>query len=155
MSDDNIFPFGFDEEELREELARRAKALRPRDIESAQIDVPFVQLGIVDLQSRITSKLTGLVEAQSRTSVKVARRSLIISGLSLLIVIVALYISISSNISNSRWEQNQLNVLNQILTAQKDTNKSLADLNKLMVEHRPFKDLDRLDDLKKTRKKTR
>ena len=45
--------------------------------------------------------------------------------------------------------------LNQILTAQKDTNKSLADLNKLMVEHRPFKDLDRLDDLKKTRKKTR
>ena len=67
MSDDNIFPFGFDEEELREELARRAKALRPRDIESAQIDVPFVQLGIVDLQSRITSKLTGLVEAQSRS----------------------------------------------------------------------------------------
>jgi len=108
MTEEKIFPFDFDDKELNEELRKQAKSLRSRGAESAQIDIPFIQLGIVELQSRITSKLNGIVETQNKASSNFARKSLLISGLSFTIAIAALCVSILLSISSSRFEEIKL-----------------------------------------------
>jgi len=155
MSDQKVFPFDYQDIELKEELKKLCASLRQRDSSSAQVDVPFVQLGIVELQSRDTLKVKNSLEAQSRTSWRFALASVIISVLSLLIAIGAFYIAKSSYVSSTKWEQNRLDVLNQILAVQKDSNKSLTNLNNLIIQRGPTKNVRGHDDAKEKQNKAR